>query len=65
LSFYEFDGHEKVFDLIYRPGKTQMLKRAEAAGCKILNGYRMLCYQAAGQYRLWMGEEPPDSYFAI
>lgn len=65
LSFYEFDGHERVFDLIYNPGKTQVLKRAEAAGCQILNGYRMLCYQAAGQYRLWMGEEPPDSYFAV
>lgn len=65
LGFYEFDGHEKVYDLVYRPAKTQFLRRAEAASCQIVNGYRMLCYQAAGQYRIWMGQEPPDSYFAI
>ncbi|MCE5255801.1 MAG: type I 3-dehydroquinate dehydratase, partial [Spirochaetaceae bacterium] len=64
LAFYEFDGHEKVYDLVYRPAKTTFLKRAEAASCQVSNGYRMLCYQGAGQYRIWMGEEPPDSYIA-
>ncbi|TXT44618.1 MAG: 3-dehydroquinate dehydratase / shikimate dehydrogenase [Spirochaetes bacterium] len=63
LEFYEFEGHEKVFDLIYKPVKTALLARAEAAGCEICNGYKMLCYQAAGQYRLWMGEEPPVEYY--
>jgi 3-dehydroquinate dehydratase/shikimate dehydrogenase len=63
LDFYEFDGHEKVFDLIYRPAKTPLLKRAEAAGCLVVNGYKMLCYQAVGQYRRWMGEEPPAGYY--
>jgi 3-dehydroquinate dehydratase/shikimate dehydrogenase len=63
LEFYEFDGHEMVFDLIYRPAKTTFLGRAEAAGCKIINGLKMLRYQAAGQYRLWMGEEPPLEYY--
>lgn len=64
LEFYEFDGHEKVYDLIYKPAKTEFLARAEAAGCEICNGYKMLCYQAAGQYRLWMGgEDPPLEYY--
>jgi len=63
LDFYEFDGHEKVFDLIYRPAKTPFLQRAEAAGCVAVNGYKMLCYQAVGQYRRWMGEEPPAGYY--
>jgi 3-dehydroquinate dehydratase/shikimate dehydrogenase len=63
LSFYEFNGEEAVFDLIYKPEKSPLLARAEAAGCKIINGYKMLCYQAAGQYRIWMGEEPPESYY--
>lgn len=63
LEFYEFEGHEKVFDLIYRPAKTAFLARAEAAGCKVINGLKMLRYQAAGQYRLWMGEEPPLEYY--
>jgi 3-dehydroquinate dehydratase/shikimate dehydrogenase len=63
LEFYEFEGHEMVFDLIYKPVKTALIERAEAAGCKVMNGYKMLCYQAAGQYRLWMGEEPPLEYY--
>jgi len=63
LEFYEFDGHEKLFDLIYKPARTALIARAEAAGCKAMNGYKMLRYQAAGQYRLWMGEEPPREYY--
>lgn len=62
LSFYEFTGKEAVFDLIYHPAKTRLLARAEAAGCRITNGYRMLCHQAAGQYKLWMNEPPPGIY---
>jgi len=65
LEFYEFDGHEKVFDLIYKPVATRFLERAKAAGCGISNGYGMLCYQAAGQYKLWMGgEEAPREYYS-
>jgi len=63
LEFYEFDGHEMVFDIIYRPAKTPFLVRAEASGCKIMNGYKMLRYQAAGQYRIWFGGEPPLEYY--
>lgn len=63
LEFYEFDGHEMVFDLIYRPVKTVFVTRAEQAGCKVSNGYKMLCYQAAGQYRRWMGETPPHDCY--
>ncbi|SLM18290.1 3-dehydroquinate dehydratase [uncultured spirochete] len=62
INFYEFKGSEAVFDLIYHPSKTVLLKRAEAAGCRTINGYKMLCYQAAGQYKLWMNEPPPDIY---
>jgi 3-dehydroquinate dehydratase/shikimate dehydrogenase len=62
INFYEFKGSEMVFDLIYHPSKTVLLKRAEAAGCRTINGYKMLCYQAAGQYKLWMNEPPPEIY---
>lgn len=63
LEFYEFDGHEQVFDLIYSPPQTPLLARAAAAGCRVMNGFQMLKYQAAGQFRLWMGEEPPNEYY--
>ncbi len=58
LEFYSFSGAEKVFDVIYTPEKTALLKRAEAAGCDICNGYNMLRYQAYKQFELFTG----DSY---
>ncbi len=63
LEFYEFSGKEKVFDLIYKPEKTALLARAEAAGCQTINGYKMLRYQASGQYKLWMSEIPPRDLY--
>ena len=58
LEFYSFSGAEKVFEVIYVPEKTALLKRAEAAGCDICNGYDMLRYQAYKQFELFTG----DSY---
>ncbi len=51
LSFYTFKGKEKIFDLIYRPETTKLLKRARAAGCRVCNGYKMLEYQAHYQFK--------------
>lgn len=42
-----------VFDLIYRPSKTLLLKRAEERGATIQNGYDMLIIQAEENWRLW------------
>ena len=55
LDFYAFNGHEAVYDVIYKPEKTRLLKRAEKAGCRICNGYTMLQYQAYLQYKLFTG----------
>ncbi|MDP2792054.1 MAG: shikimate dehydrogenase [Rectinemataceae bacterium] len=62
LEWYEFQGHEAVFDIIYRPERTELLARAEKAGCRVINGYPMLCYQAADQFRIWTGLTPPEVY---
>ncbi len=55
LEFYNFQGHEKVYDIIYYPEKTPILERAEKAGCKICNGYNMLHYQAYEQFEIFTG----------
>ncbi len=52
------DG-QRVIDLIYKPTKTALLQEAETRGLETLNGLGMLLYQAAEQFRLWTGEEPP------
>lgn len=46
-----------VYDLIYNPHETQLLKDAKAAGCKTLGGMDMLIAQAGEQFKLWTGEE--------
>ena len=55
LEFYSFSGTEHVFDVIYNPEKTALLRRAENAGCKISNGYAMLQHQAQKQFELFTG----------
>ena len=61
LQFYDFTGKELVVDLIYKPAKTRCLARAEAEGCKTLNGYDMLLRQARYQYKYFMEKEFPVS----
>lgn len=63
LSWYDFSGREAVYDLIYKPERTRLLARARAAGCRVCNGYGMLRYQAAEQFRIWTGREPPPAYY--
>ena len=48
-----------VFDLVYNPRRTRLLKEAEEAGAKIIDGLVQLVEQAALQFKLFTGEEPP------
>ena len=61
LGFYKFSGKETVMDLIYKPEKTVCLKRAEKAGCRIINGSDMLFRQARIQYSYFVNREFPIS----
>lgn len=46
-----------VFDTIYEPAETKLLRDARAAGAEAVGGKWMLVYQAAEQIRLWSGRE--------
>jgi len=48
-----------VYDLVYNPAKTRLLREAEAAGVKTLGGIEMLVAQGAEQFRIWTGGEAP------
>ena len=48
-----------VFDTVYNPMRTRLLREAEEAGARTLSGLRMLVYQGAAAFKLWTGEEPP------
>ncbi|HIH74625.1 MAG TPA: shikimate dehydrogenase [Methanosarcina sp.] len=48
-----------VFDIVYNPLETKLLREAKAAGAKTISGVLMLVYQGAEAFRLWTGVEPP------
>lgn len=48
-----------VFDTIYNPPRTLLLKEAEAAGAGTLSGISMLVNQAGLQFELWTGKKAP------
>ncbi len=50
-----------VFDMVYRPRETKLLRDAAMAGCKIIPGFEMLLYQAAFQFELWTGQGAPET----
>ncbi len=48
-----------VYDMIYRPAETPLLKLAKSLGCKTANGIGMLLYQGAKALELWSGKTAP------
>jgi len=47
-----------VYDVVYNPVKTKLLRDAEAKGAGTLSGVKMLVYQGAEAFRMWTGVEP-------
>ncbi len=46
-----------VYDVVYNPGLTPLLKLAREAGADTLGGLPMLVYQGAASFKLWLGKE--------
>lgn len=42
-----------LFDIVYNPIETELVKMAKIGGCKIIPGYEMLIYQAMEQFFLF------------
>ena len=48
-----------VFDAVYNPNETVLLKEAIKAGAKPVYGIRMLLYQGAESFKIWTGRDAP------
>lgn len=48
-----------VFDIIYNPAETKLMKIATEMGCNTANGKMMLLYQGAAAFKIWTGENMP------
>jgi 3-dehydroquinate dehydratase/shikimate dehydrogenase len=48
-----------VFDMVYTPFETELLRRAKAQGATTIPGLEMFIEQAARQFEIWTGERAP------
>ena len=48
-----------VFDIVYNPLETRLLKEARKAGARPISGIDMLVYQGAEAFKIWLKREPP------
>jgi len=51
--------HHIVFDCVYRSSKTALLRAADEAGARGVNGLSMLLHQGALSFSLWFNREAP------
>ena len=59
LDTGQLGADQLVVDLVYAPAVTPLLAAARARGAGTANGLGMLIHQAALQFRLWTGADPP------
>ena len=52
-------GFMTVVDLVYREGGTALIRRAEAAGARTVDGIEILVRQGALSFERWTGLDPP------
>jgi 3-dehydroquinate dehydratase/shikimate dehydrogenase len=48
-----------VFDMVYNPLETELLRRARTQQLETISGLEMFLEQAAQQFEIWTGESPP------
>ena len=59
ISLERFDNSLKIFDMIYNPPQTALLKEAQKRGMARANGFAMLVWQGARSLEIWSGSAVP------
>jgi len=54
-----FHEGQVVFDAVYNPEETRLIREAAARGARVVTGIDMFIEQAAAQFALWTGQEAP------
>jgi 3-dehydroquinate dehydratase/shikimate dehydrogenase len=50
-----------VFDLVYNPLETPLLKLAKGRGIPVVSGMEMFVQQGARQFEIWTGKPAPEA----
>lgn len=53
IPYKLLDNTQVLYDLVYNPSQTLFMKLGIQQGCKAVNGYQMLVYQAERSWELW------------
>jgi shikimate dehydrogenase len=51
-----------VYDIVYDPRETILLKYAKEMGCRTSNGINMMIWQGAIAFKIWFGVDMPQDY---
>ena len=63
FDFGQLPAHAGVYDMVYKPRRTRLMRDAEAAGLPAENGLGMLAQQARLAFTAWTGVDVPVSVF--
>jgi len=61
LALHQLRGLRAVYDLVYNPIETTLLRQAREAECEVLGGLDMLVTQARYQFKFWLDHLPSES----
>lgn len=56
IEFKKLNSSHQIFDLIYNPSPTLLMKKAREKGAKVINGADMLFYQAEKAWEIWQSK---------
>ena len=59
LEAEQLKGIKLVYDLVYNPSETCLIREAKAAGAPTIGGLEMLIAQGAKQFEIWTGSKAP------
>jgi shikimate dehydrogenase len=57
------DPGQIVYDIVYNPEDTALLRHARARGCRVVGGLGMLVHQGLASFRIWTGISPDPAIF--
>jgi len=60
ISVKNITDKQIVFDIVYAPYETKLLKEVKKRGAKIVRGIEMLLYQGIAQFELYTGKKAPE-----
>jgi shikimate dehydrogenase len=65
LSAAALHPGQVVYDILYNPEETTLMRLARERGCAVVGGLGMLVHQGLASFKLWTGLEPdPETFYA-